>query len=328
MKLAMPSVNEDPRIAALLEEKWIKVPLFERYVNILEVALHEKRRQRPHCYCIIGDPTMGKTAIAYRLLKLYPPERDPHAEHDNVHILYVPLPEGPELGALLARMLRQLGELVPPRRRTYELREQVAALCVRLGVGLIIFDEFQHLSTGGKNTQARCRNLIKDFANDLHLPIVVMGIETARDGLMCDPQRTRFRELHLDRWIYNEDYLNLLVALERRAALANASQADAIRHRSRDLRKTGGLTGKIIDARFRGRYFRDPRRFGENHNRDARNLRLLRTVRSGNVLGRVMWLQPYGYRFFFQCVPNHERTSSFLPGCAALQLRTVSRCMD
>lgn len=240
---------EDPRIAALQGERWIKTRLHEHAIALIENLMHAPPRHGPHCLMIVGDASMGKTAIARTLLKRYPPVRDAKAEHDVVRILYVTVPEGPDLMALLARMLRRLGHPLPPsRRRLFELREQVAALCEKLGVRIIIIDEIQHLLAGGPQQQEKFRNLIKDLSNDLKVPIVAMGVESARRALFGDLQlRRRFRLLRLSTWSYDEDFLNLLVTLERVIALAKPSHLTQSVIARRILEKTDGLTGLIIE---------------------------------------------------------------------------------
>jgi len=240
----------DPRIDALRnDDRWIKVPRFEYCLDLLERAFNAKTRGRPVCYIFIADASMGKTSIALRFLARHPPQRNPAAEHDLIPVLYVPVGDGPELGALLSRMLRLLGlQYVPPRRRIYELHEQVAALCKKLGVRMIIFDEIHHLLAGSAKIQERCRNFIKDLTNDLQIPIIAMGIESASQALLCDPQlRTRFRPVRISVWEYGDDLLNFLISLERKANLhqpSNLAQS-AIVHKI--LEKTGGYTGLIIE---------------------------------------------------------------------------------
>ncbi|MGA3036669.1 MAG: TniB family NTP-binding protein [Vulcanimicrobiaceae bacterium] len=244
MVIAAP--DKRARIAELGKRKWIKTDISERALEQLEDLMHEDHDQRPRCMLLVAESNMGKTAIAMRHAKRYPPKSDPNAESDIVPIIYNLIPPSPDEWAFNDKLLTMLHAPRPPRQRTSEAREQFIRVAKKARVRMIILDEIQYILAGTERNQSHFRNLIKYYSNELRIPIVALGVDTSIRALHADEGlKNRFELMRLPTWSYDADFLNLLVSLETWISLHRPSNLTEESMANRILKKTEGRTGRI-----------------------------------------------------------------------------------
>lgn len=80
-------------------------------------------------------------------------------------------------------------------------KEQVKKGLIERQTRMIIIDEFQHLIAGSHNAQRSFLNYIKDLSNELKIPIVAAGVESAFSALQTDEQlANRFDIAVIPKW--------------------------------------------------------------------------------------------------------------------------------
>jgi transposase InsO family protein len=84
-----------------------------------------------------------------------------------------------------------------------------------LGVRVLLIDEIQHLVAAGAIRSRQMMNVLKYMSNDLQIPIIGAGVQSAFNALQSDDQMAnRFKPVVLPRWELNEEFLQLLASFE------------------------------------------------------------------------------------------------------------------
>ena len=141
-------------------------------------------------FAIIGVSGIGKSITVERILSLYPQVVE-HTEYNGIPLvtkqvvwLKVDCPCDGTLKGLCSEFFRELDRLLGTdyltlytRRRTTldRMLSAIAQLVYVHNVGLIVFDELQHLGAASKGTSETALNFFVTLVNTTGVPVVMMG---------------------------------------------------------------------------------------------------------------------------------------------------------
>jgi len=176
-------------------------------------------------FMLTGLTGMGKTTILKEFAAAnswYEIDR-----RDRLPVLYITFPAEATATAIQERMLSVMG--VPSTRKmtNAKLTETVNWNIRKLQVGMVIFDEIQHLEGTVINKQYRIAlNFYKDIVSYAGVPLVLSGLKYALENIHTkDPQiRRRCGDIfYLHGWRYSEELADFLEALEQTLPLRQES---------------------------------------------------------------------------------------------------------
>jgi hypothetical protein len=122
---------------------------------------------------------------------------------------------------------------------------------------MVIFDETHNMLSGTYSDQRRILAQLRYLSNELRVSIICLGIETARDAIVGDPQLARrFGQVELPAWEVNADFRALIATLLRNLPLRGPSVLD-ITSLQTVIRTTRGNTARIFE--LFGETLRSPR---------------------------------------------------------------------
>jgi hypothetical protein len=181
--------------------------------------------EEPEARLIVGLSGNGKTAIARRLLRSFPPKNDPDAPGAEFPVIRVLMPGRTSRRAVALAMLKSLGQTRKPHTQTDDLLASAFAVIRSLGVKVILLDEFQHLNSGSANERQEMRNEIKNLGDNCKVLVVGLGTETALNVVNSEPQFIkRFETRTLPKWRDNDETRSLIHNFELSLQLQKESK--------------------------------------------------------------------------------------------------------
>ena len=213
----------EERIEALKKEKWVGHTLARR---ILEQLAHLHHHSPVDLdtgnLLIVGEPGSGKTAVMRHYAKAFQPSVGAPSLHWP--ILSLQLKDGPKEQVLYETILDVLKSPYPARASVKDKRCQVIHLLRNSSVKLLFIDEIHHLLLGSALQQRIFLAGLKTLANELAIPLICAGVESAHNALCLDEQvGRRFEVARLPQWSMDQEYGRLLVSFERILALKKPS---------------------------------------------------------------------------------------------------------
>jgi predicted AAA+ superfamily ATPase len=126
---------------------------------------------------------------------------------------------------LYAAILDQFWTSYRPSDTTMKLRHHMYAQMREAEVDMLIIDEIHNILETTTVKQRQIMNAIKTLGNELKIPIIAVGINTAATILSNDPQlASRYSVVRLNAWKLDREFLGLLKAFEKRLPLRKPSQ--------------------------------------------------------------------------------------------------------
>ena len=134
------------------------------------------------CALLSGPPRCGKTTLAKRVMAIVeasPPQaRRGDPDMDRRRVIYVDTPAAATQRSMAETILLAAGDIVTGRGSQASLTGRVAHLLGDLDTELLVLDEFHHLITTGKKTQAaEVAEWVKSLLNTGVCPILLAGID-------------------------------------------------------------------------------------------------------------------------------------------------------
>ncbi|HEX5274708.1 MAG TPA: TniB family NTP-binding protein [Candidatus Rubrimentiphilum sp.] len=197
---------------------------------------------------IAGDTNNGKTTIVEAFSKKHKPEIHLNGELSYVPVLLAQAPPTSDVSLFYNALLDKLQAPFRPSSRSDQRLLEVLRNFDVVGLRMLIIDEIQHILVGGAAKQRQFLQTIKYLANELRIPIVVVGTRDAFNAVHADPQlANRFEPFWLPRWRLDEDYLRLLASFELLLPLECEGQLTNHTMAAKILSLTDGLIGEIAD---------------------------------------------------------------------------------
>ena len=144
---------------------------------------------------------MGKTHIVQKFVRDHPPVFDEIQGTTRVPVVAMQMPPEPIEQDFCEEFLLALGAVISTGLSVLSLHVRARKFARQFGVRLLIIDEIHSMLAGTFRQQQRFLNSLRFLANDLHLPLVCVGIHDAYQALTTDQQLAdRFGEFELPPW--------------------------------------------------------------------------------------------------------------------------------
>jgi type II secretory pathway predicted ATPase ExeA len=149
--------------------------------------IHCSYASTPKGLMVLGETGTGKTTLAREYERKYACSFD--VIRDKKPVLLIETPPSNSVDTFYSAILEKLGDLAYDKGRAVSKRKRIERLIKELGVEVLIFDEIQNLLP--ENAQASTRkisNIIKSLMNTLRIPVVLVGLPSARELLHAQPE--------------------------------------------------------------------------------------------------------------------------------------------
>lgn len=228
----MKTENEE-RIDAILKDGWINYSRSKQVLDSLEMLLKFPKNYRMQNLLIMGESNNGKTSIARRFLKNHQPyiatfmDEETNTPYESVvrPVIMIQCPHIPHEKSLYYNILEQLNLPYRKTTRAEFLKQTIISAFKDMNVKIIIMDEIHHILSGSAAKQREFLNLIKYISNEAQVSIVALGTTEASFALKAERQLdTRFDKIVISKWQYDEDFLKLLLTIEKMIPLNNPSK--------------------------------------------------------------------------------------------------------
>jgi len=243
------STEREARIQTLAKPLWIG---YTRAIEIRsqmeQLLVHPKMHRMPNI-ALIGNSHNGKTMLLNNFLRRNSPEFQPDFDLNKSPtrpVFMFQAPPEPDEGRMYRRMLTELfANAAGSEREPAEAKlRRVSILLSNLKTRIILIDEFGFFQAGTPVKQRKLLNALKFIGNELQIPMVVAAVPEALNLLQSDEQiANRFDPVFLPRWKFGDDYLRLLVSIEKALGLKDASHLAGEEIAQRILDESDGIIG-------------------------------------------------------------------------------------
>jgi len=224
---AVVDLSKEARINYIKKPIWIAYPRAQKLLQILGGLKDHPVKTRMPNLLIIGEPFMGKTSILEKFLSMNPNigyTDDDGIAHTQVPVTMISAPEKPTMRNFYIKILEQYWTSFRHSDTEAKLQYQAIHLMRETRTRLLIIDEIHNLLETTMTNQRLIMNGIKNLSNELKIPIVGAGTQTAVKVLSSDPQHaSRFDVVRLGKWELDAEYRGLLKAFEQALPLPQPS---------------------------------------------------------------------------------------------------------
>lgn len=242
------ALPDHERIEFINSVHWIGYSEAKRVLNDLEDLLKFPKRPRMPNLLIIGDSNNGKTTLIHRF---YEPYKDFYENEDSKlvkPVLFVQSPHTSDEKKLYLKIMEQLQSPKGDSTPTNVLSVRVLHLMRDYEVKMLIIDEFHCMFNGTARQQRDMMNAIKDLCNELQIPIVGVGTQSAANILRTDKQfASRFKTTELPIWTQSIEYQRMLSSIEQILPLKQASGLSQPELASKIFYKAQGNLGNTLN---------------------------------------------------------------------------------
>lgn len=215
--------DNDTRIAFISNDRFVPHTRAEEILGELESLYRLENAIRPQGRLLIGHPLMGKSTIKEEFLRRHPASDNPDGEAAIVPVVSVQFPEVAKEG-IYPEILAALNAKLPKGAKTQEIRQDTVDFLRRIGMRMLLIDEFHNILEGSALVQRKGLNSIKYLMNELRRPVVVIGTRDLLNAIQSDEQiSTRLKPLVLPRFNDDQDFQALLAGFEADLPLRKAS---------------------------------------------------------------------------------------------------------
>jgi hypothetical protein len=240
------ALSDEERIRFIRTPWPLSYPRALEILRALEDLLTYPRSHRMPNLLVYGTTNNGKTMLVNEFCLRHQARDEPDGQHVVVPILYVQAPPSPHEGRFYNELIQALYAPGKFGGTTAQRQAEVRALMKDIGVRMLIIDEIQHIFAGGPAQQRAFLNMIKFLGNDLQIPIVAVGIETAAHAFRHDAQlANRFESMDLPLWEAGKELKQLLVGFERNLPLKQPSYLHHTTLALQILKMSEGTIGEI-----------------------------------------------------------------------------------
>ena len=171
---------------------------------------------KPACMLITGQSDTGKSALLREFLDRHPARPNPEGNAFQRPVICINVPEGGSETKLWSRAFAALGSPKIGTGNAGDREQAFLRLLRNVGVKVICLDEIHNLQSRGASSQRKALVLLKDFANEVGVPIIATGTPVARTVIKQDDQfLSRFDTHELLPWDDPLRVATLLCAYER-----------------------------------------------------------------------------------------------------------------
>lgn len=218
-------LSDDARIEHINSEHWIGYTRAKHILNKMEYLLNFPKKHRMPNLLIVGDTNNGKTMIVNRFQEQHKALDNENEDAITLPVFVIQAPAVPDEARFYDEMLVKLAAPFKFSEKPSKKQFQVIHILEQTSTRMLVVDEIHNIIAGNLSRQRAFLNVLKNFCNDLQIPLVGVGTEEAFNAISTDPQLSnRFEPVTLPRWIMDEEYLRLLASFERMLPLKNPSK--------------------------------------------------------------------------------------------------------
>jgi len=225
---------------------WIQHTMVQENITKILMAMNHPPSTSMPNYMLIAPSGNGKTSLLLKVVEKFPPRQvGKTTMHD---VVFQNMPGVPSPSSFLRALLEAIGAPWAHNARVDELGWNVKRTFTKVGVKLILIDEFQNLAAA-TNIQHRLGilNNLKDLSNVLKVPIVIAGTGDVYHVIKNDKQMLRrFQLMELRLWYDADDLPELLVSFAEIFPLRLRSDLSTERISDLVLKRTDGTIGGIL----------------------------------------------------------------------------------
>ena len=236
----------DERISYINSEHWIRYTRADEILGKMKYLLDFPKKHRMPNLLIVGETNNGKTMIVNRFQQKNKAHDNNDADAIMLPVFVIQAPPVPDEARLYDEMLIKLSAPFKFSEKLSKKLFQLMCILEQTSTRMLVIDEIHNIIAGNLSRQRAFLNVLKNFCNELKIPLVGVGTEDAFNALSTDPQLSnRFEPMVLPRWTDNEEYWRLLVSFEsllplkKPSGLAEKPLADKI------LFMSEGIIGEI-----------------------------------------------------------------------------------
>jgi replication-associated recombination protein RarA len=235
------------RIRAILTERGISYPRANFALQRLEDLLQYPARDRMPCLLLFGPTGMGKTKILKKLIRDHAPTFNTQTGISGRPVVATQMPPEPDEKALYLQLLNALNAPTRYGHTVHQLRQIVRDLLGYTGTRMLVIDEVHSLLASSYRQQRILLNTLRFLANDLQMVLVCAGTADAKRAMLTDQQLAdRFEAVELPPWHNDNDFRRLLASFQVLLPLRKKSDLSAPDIRQEILRRTEGITVRIV----------------------------------------------------------------------------------
>lgn len=249
------TTENDNRIDAILKDKWVNYPKSKQVMDALEMLLKFPKNHRMQNLLIMGESNNGKTTIARRFLNQHKPyietliDEDTNKPYESVvrPVIMIQCPHIPHEKSFYYNVLDQLNLPYRKNTRAEFLKQTIINAFKDMKVKIMIMDEIHHVLSGSASKQREFLNLMKYISNEAQVSIVALGTSEASFALKAERQLdTRFDKMIIPKWQYDENFLKLLLTIEKIISLNNLSNLTGQEISKLLFQMSNGIIGEVF----------------------------------------------------------------------------------
>ncbi len=231
--------SDEERIQSIKDGFFIEYKVSQDIVQELLDLFDQPVRPRMEGLLIFSPTNNGKTTLVEKFIEDY-------SSNVDGKLIRVETPERATLKEFYAEALDVLGYPTRTTRSTGDLRRKILEGIKRRKVKMIFFDEIHNLLDSRRDHKKDILNGLRSLNNKAEIPIVLIGIESAKEILELDEQvADRYPPLEIPLWQNNRNYLDLLSTFEAHLPLKKASNLHEREISSKIYELSEGKLGRI-----------------------------------------------------------------------------------
>jgi hypothetical protein len=211
---AMADQDNDARIAYIQRDRFVPHRQAEEILDELEMLYRMEDAVRPQGRLVVGRSLMGKSTIFDEFMRNHRASDNPDGEAAVVPVISIQYPDQAREG-IFPEILATLNAHLPTNSKSQDLRRNAVDLLRRVGVRILLIDEFHNILEGSASAQRKAMNSVKYLMNALRRPVVVAGTIEVLNAVKFDEQiYNRLKPVPLLRFEDDEGFQELLAGFE------------------------------------------------------------------------------------------------------------------
>src|SRR4051794_37347289 len=215
--LEVIALPPDERIARIQGRRFTEYPRCRFMLDLMRAQIGQPNGVIKPNLLIWGESGQGKTTIMKKHLRDHPALFDKKAGVRRTAVVGLEMPPMCDVKWFYSKLLGAIDAPVNGGRNSVPaMADRVVTLYRLMGVRQILIDEAHNMLMGSLRQQRVMLAVIRHLSNELGIPLVLFGIQDAREALLHDSQLTRrFRFLELPMWGAGEEFQALVGSILR-----------------------------------------------------------------------------------------------------------------
>jgi hypothetical protein len=213
----------DQRITEINQGTWIWYDRARSILDSLEDLVKYPRVTRMPNILIVGDTNNGKTEIVNKFYSSHKPQIIPGQDNLYVPVLKIEARPHWDSKSLYNTILSALRVRHKPNANIDLQYEQTLVALRRVKCKVLLIDEINQIIAGTPAKQRATLYSLKSLSNELKISIVGAGTKPALRVISTEPEiANRFKICHLDRWVLNKEFAELLLTFKQKFSSTDA----------------------------------------------------------------------------------------------------------